>query len=770
MAITYRFPVLVWKDHENYWTASLLEWDSPAGIGQTASSAIKQLQDFLQWQFQKTNWMDAPDFLEPKLMQFRVSVRPEYRQGERRYPCEETIPLRVHCAQGRQEHGLFICAIPLLDLRFYYYEERTLKTLVPHYVQQHLEGVTPLQLARYLPPAEVQLEDVVVTLRHRPTRNRRWEPDLDALNAVAEPIGAPQVRKQYGRPYERDQSVRNLVTRVHQEKANVLLVGESGSGKTTVLAEAVKLLERQSEEDQGYRQITQVKRRYWMTSASRLIAGMKYLGQWEERCEAIIQELASIDGYLCLENLLDMVREGGEGPRDSLASFFLPYLQRNELHVISEATPQELEACRRLLPGFADVFQIQKIEPFNREQAINVLGNVSSVLTQNLHLEMEPGVNELIYHLYRRFIPYQAFPARAVSFLRQLFERARREQRELKRQKSEQSADVSVNVERVIGEFTRQTGLPELFVRDEISLTRNEVRSEIEAQILGQNEACEKAIDLIMTFKAGMNDPTRPIGVLLFCGPTGVGKTALARTISKYFFEHGEETDRMIRLDMSEMVGPGAAERLVIQPDGQPSEMIRKVRQQPFVVLLLDEIEKADPIVFDVLLNVFDEGRLTDRFGRLTTFRSAIIIMTSNLGAGKQTSFGFGDQPQVEYESEALDFFRPEFFNRMDTVVTFRPLTRETILDITRKELSEISQREGFQRWGLRLEWSDALVEHLAEKGFDAQYGARPLQRTIESMVVTPLARYLLDQTELRNATLKLDLGSETNLEISLCD
>src|SRR5262249_39099315 len=156
------------------------------------------------------------------------------------------------------------------------------------------------------------------------------------------------------------------------------------------------------------------------------------------------------------------------------------------------------------------------------------------------------------------------------------------------------------------------------------------------------------------------------------------------------------------------------------------------------------EIEKADPEVFDVLLGVFDEGRLTDHFGRVTSFKSAVVIMTSNLGAGKEGAFGFGRAPAVPYESEALAFFRPEFFNRIDSVVTFQPLQEESIRAITRKELGEIAAREGLARAGVRLTWSERLERHLAREGFDERYGARPLQRALESLVVSPLARYLL--------------------------
>jgi ATP-dependent Clp protease ATP-binding subunit ClpC len=312
----------------------------------------------------------------------------------------------------------------------------------------------------------------------------------------------------------------------------------------------------------------------------------------------------------------------------------------------------------------------------------------------------------------------------------------------------------------VVRAFVRQTGLPELFLRDEVPLARDEVVAAFARQVIGQDEAVQAAANLVMTFKAGMNDPNRPVGVLLFCGPTGVGKTELARALARYFFGSGEQVDRLVRLDMSEYAGPSAAQRLIAQPDGRPSDFIQKLRQQPFTVVLFDEIEKADAEVFDVLLGVFDEGRLTDRYGRLTTFRSAILVMTSNLGAGKQSPFGFGEGPAVRYEGEALAFFRPEFFNRIDAVVTFQPLGPETIRTITRKELAEVTAREGVTRLGLRLEWSEALVEHLAKEGFDARYGARPLQRTLETLVVTPLARHLLDNPGLRDTALHVGLDA----------
>ncbi len=745
---TYRFPYLSWEDFEGSHTASLVEYDPPvAAVGRTLSDAAAQLKAYIVWMYEEYPWQAEPDFLDARLVHFKVAVRPEYRVENRIFPGDEPILLRIACVHGRQEGGLLVCALPILGIRFYYYEARSLKELVTTYVQESLKGMTPLQLSGYLPPKSVMLDEIVLHIP-RKERSYAYKPDLSTLTSVAEPLGEPSMRRQYSQAWEREREVADLAERISKEKANVIIVGETGSGKTTLLVNAVRSIERQAEKiEEGE---TPHRQRYWLTGGGRLIAGMQYLGQWEARCERVIEELSDISGALAVGNLLDLIVTASREPQASIAAFLMPYLERGELQLIAEATPAELDACRRLLPGLVDLFQVLNLEPFDRAKSLSILNRSIRSLELSNNIEAETDLAGLVYRLFHRFVPYQAFPGKTILFLSDLFERAR----------LAHSLDhsKSVSADAVTDQFTKQTGLPELFLRDDLPMNRSEVVEYFSRRIIGQEDACRAGANLVTTFKAGLNDPGRPIGVMLFCGPTGVGKTELARSISEFIFGHGEEKDRLVRLDMSEYSGAGAAERLISNSDGLPGELIKRMRRQPFAVVLLDEIEKADPEVFDVLLSVFDEGRLTDRFGRATTFRSAIIIMTSNIGADKLQQVGFDNSAARSYSAEAQSFFRPEFFNRIDRIVRFDALDEEKILAITGKELSEISKREGLSQAGIRLTWTERLVKRLAREGFDARYGARPLQRTIEQMIVAPLARFLIEHADMTNVEIQADI------------
>jgi ATP-dependent Clp protease ATP-binding subunit ClpC len=629
----------------------------------------------------------------------------------------------------------------------------------------------------------MQVREVSVQVRPR-IWQRDTQPETPALRQVADPLGAKAVRRRYARAWLREEVVADLARRLSRERANLLLVGASGVGKTTVLVDAVREAERllresarrgPSEADEETSRPP--RHRLFTTAAARIIAGMQYLGEWESRCEEIVFELSEFQGVLCVENLLDLLRVGGSEPAESVAAFLMPYLQQGELRLVGEATRDELTACDRLLPGFSDLFQKVHVEEFSREAMGRLLGQVLDAARQKHDLEAADHLAETILRLHRRFLPYQPFPGPAVQFLRDLIDTAVTEGAETDRKQPSRLSDAGV-----YAEFARRTGVPEVFLRDDRTLDPDDVYRELAAQVIGQEPACRAAVGVIATFKAGLNDPQRPVGVQLFCGPTGVGKTELAKAISRFCFGSGEERgrtdrraesraecrteDRLFRLDMSEFQDPGAADRLVTQIDGRPSALVAHVRRQPFSVVLLDEIEKAAPEVFDVLLNLFEEGRLSDAFGRATHFQSAIIVMTSNLGATAHFPLGFGPQQEPPYEQAAMRFFRPEFFNRIDEVITFRALSRETVRAIARKELDALNRREGLAERALRVRFTSAVVEMLVARGFDPRYGARPLKRSIETHIVPPISQYLLDHPTLSQTELLLDHDDEHGLRV----
>ncbi len=753
---TYRLPILVWRDVQGGYTAASVEPNlgepTMVGVADTPSDAIRQVRSYVNWILRKEPWL-VPDFHDPSLLHVRVSVRPEYRAQKRVYPCPEQIDLQIPCVVGHQQSGLLLCSMPTLGMSFHFFDRKELRPLVAETVRRALSRRTPQELARFLPPESCVIEHVSVRIPetiHRPVLNEG--PAL--LSRVAQALGQTGFRKRFSHLWKRDREMRDLVQRLGTERANVLLVGKRGSGKTSILVHAVRTLERDRAKAESEELPT--RHRYWQTNAGRLVAGMKYLGQWEERVEQAISELSSMDGVLCLESLRDLMLLGGAGTGSSVAAFFQSYLRDGQLRMVVEATPEELEAGRHLLPGFVDLFQVLRLEDLTDAEARDAVHRSLDLRARDAKLSVEEHLGDHVFHLYRRFLPYHPLPGAASGFLSELFDRARADRIDL------------LTASRTIDQFTRETGLPSHLIRDDCPLDVDALEQELCGQVIGQQEACRVMVDVIARFKTGLNDPRRPLSVLLFCGPTGVGKTQLARTVAQYLFGHGRVIDRLVRLDMSEYSSPYAVDRLTTKEDGSSSEFVSRVRQQPFSVVLLDEIEKAAAEVYDVLLSVLDDGRLTDRFGRVTTFHSSVVIMTSNLGATARNSLGLRPQTRPNYEMDVRAFFRPEFFNRLDQLVTFQPLERASCRAIIRKEVAEISNREGLRQSRIQLHIGEALAEHLLHAGFDVRFGARPLQRTLESLLVAPLARFLINHPTLQDVSIHAEHDADHGCQFTI--
>ena len=323
---------------------------------------------------------------------------------------------------------------------------------------------------------------------------------------------------------------------------------------------------------------------------------------------------------------------------------------------------------------------------------------------------------------------------------------------ELVRDRIARGVASAIDPETVIATLSDATGLPLHVLDPRAPLSLERVRAYFGARVLGQPEAVECLVDRIALVKAGLTDPTRPLGVFLFVGPTGTGKTEIAKAFSAFVF--GSE-DRLVRLDMSEYQTPESLDRLLGDantPQQQAAPLIAQVRKQPFSVLLLDEFEKAHPQIWDIFLQVFDDGRLTDRNGRTVDLRHCVIILTSNLGSAIPTGPGVGFVGRSgEFDAASVlksvdRSFRPEFLNRLDRVVVFRPLGREVMRGLLEKELTDVLERRGFRMQPWAVEWDEGAVDFLIEKGFSAEFGARPLKRAVERYLLTRIATAIVER------------------------
>ncbi|MFR2510382.1 ATP-dependent Clp protease ATP-binding subunit, partial [Odoribacter laneus] len=602
-----------------------------------------------------------------------------------------------------------------------------------------------------------------------------------------------------------------------RKKNNPVLIGEPGVGKSAIAEGlAIRIMQKKVS------RVLFDKRVVALDIAS-IVAGTKYRGQFEERMKAILNELAKNKNIiLFIDEIHTIVGAGGSGGSLDAANMLKPALSRGEIQCIGATTLDEYRQNIEKDGALERRFQKVLVEATTLEETIEILNNIKSRYEDHHNVRYTPAAIKACVKLTTRYISDRSLPDKAIDALDEAgsrvhitninvppvieeLEKAIEEIKEKKKeavkqqnfevaaafrdkerqmsvsleqekerwQKELSENRITVDEEQVAEVVAMMTGVPVKRIAKTEGMKLLQMHDELAGSVIGQNEAIEKIVKAIHRNRAGLKDPNRPIGSFIFLGPTGVGKTQLAKVLAKYLFD---TDDALIRIDMSEYMEKFAVSRLVGAPPGyvgyeEGGQLTEKVRRKPYSVILLDEIEKAHPDVFNILLQLLDDGQLTDSLGRRVDFKNTIVIMTSNIGSRQLKDFGRGIGFGREDRSTDSDYakgvvqkalktaFAPEFLNRIDDVIIFNALTKENIHQIIDIELKGLMKR--VKDLGYSVKVSDAAKEFLTEKGYDPQYGARPLKRAIQKYLEDELAEVIIKGNVPEGEVLEVDCDKE---------
>ena len=611
-----------------------------------------------------------------------------------------------------------------------------------------------------------------------------------------------------------------------RKKNNPILIGEPGVGKTAIIEGlALRILKKKVSR-------TLFNKRIVMLDLAALVAGTKYRGQFEERIKAIMNELEKTrDVILFIDEIHTIVGAGGATGSLDASNIFKPALARGELQCIGASTLDEYRQYIEKDGALDRRFQKVIVDPPSAEEAIIILKNVSSKYEEFHNVTYSDEAIKACVRLSDRYISDRFLPDKAIDVMdevgarvhlknihvpkhiedieKQIEDIKEQKNQAVKNQQYEKAADLrddesklsrTLEEEKVKWEedakskrypvdeddiaevVSMMTGIPLKRVAQNESNKLVNMNADIKQMIIGQDPAIEKVVKAIQRNRIGLKDAKKPIGSFIFLGPTGVGKTELAKALARYIFD---SDDSLVRLDMSEYMEKFSVTRLIGAPPGyvgyeEGGQLIVKVRRKPYSVILLDEIEKAHPDVYNILLQVLDDGQLTDGLGRKVDFKNTMIIMTSNIGVRQLKDFGtgvgFNTISRVEAEEEnsksviqaALKkTFSPEFLNRIDDVVIFNSLGREEIFDIINIALQSLYKR--LELLGFKMELTQEAKEFVADKGYDPQFGARPLHRAIQKHIEDPLAEFILNENPQEGSTFSAVMNDDkTGLKITL--
>ncbi|HQG05774.1 MAG TPA: ATP-dependent Clp protease ATP-binding subunit [Anaerohalosphaeraceae bacterium] len=647
------------------------------------------------------------------------------------------------------------------------------------------------------PSMEMKVNPSVPSSAQAAVRAKSKTPALDSFGRDLTELAAKnELDPVIGRQTEIERLVQILCRRT---KNNPVLLGEAGVGKTAIVEGLAQRI--------TSHEVPEILRdkRLVVLDLAMMVAGTKYRGQFEERIKAVINEVRRAGNViLFIDELHTLVGAGGaEGAIDA-SNVLKPALARGEVHCIGATTFDEYRKYVEKDAALERRFQTIVVEPPSKEEALQILKGLRDRYEKHHRVRFTDEALYQAVELSSRYISGRCLPDKAIDVideagarvrlknmtpppdlaeyeakieklqaekdeavrdadyeraaaLRDDIQRILDEKAEVQRQWQEQNNDQVgvVDMDVVAEVVSKMTGVPLTRLEKEEAQKLLELEAELHKTVVSQDEAISAIAKAVRRSRSGLKDPNRPMGSFIFIGPSGVGKTLLARALAEFMFG---DPDALIQIDMSEYMEKHNVSRLVGAPPGyvgyeEGGQLTERIRRRPYAVLLLDEIEKAHSDVYNMLLQIMEEGRLTDSFGRHVDFKNVILIMTSNIGADlikNQSGFGFGkrtEQANYEKMKELLDkeierYFRPEFLNRLDGVIVFRPLTRENLQTIVEYELNKVFKR--LIEHGLRLELDSAAKEFLINKGYNPEFGARPLRRAIERYIEDPISEALL--------------------------
>jgi ATP-dependent Clp protease ATP-binding subunit ClpC len=586
-----------------------------------------------------------------------------------------------------------------------------------------------------------------------------------------------------------------------RKKNNPILIGEPGVGKSAI-AEGLALRIVQ-------RKVSRIlfNKRIVSLDLASLVAGTKYRGQFEERMKAVMQEIEkNPDVILFIDEIHTIIGAGGASGSLDASNMFKPALARGEMQAIGATTLDEYRQYIEKDGALERRFQKVLVEPTSVDETIQILNNIKERYEEHHMVSYTQEAIEACVKLTDRYISDRHLPDKAIDALDEVGsrvhitnisvpkeiieiegqiealkekknqviksqqyeeaaklrddERKLQDQLEIEKKKWEEDSKakrISVTEDNVAEVVSMMCGIPVTRIAQKESGKLATMAEELKGKVIGQEEAVEKVVKAIQRNRAGLKDPNKPIGSFFFLGPTGVGKTQLAKVLSNYLFD---SEDSLIRIDMSEYMEKFSISRLVGAPPGyvgyeEGGQLTEKVRRKPYSIILLDEIEKAHPDVFNLLLQVLDDGHMTDGLGRKIDFKNTILIMTSNIGARQLADFGtgvgFGTKSQSDQKEENSKIviqnalrkaFSPEFLNRIDDMIMFKSLTREGIHLIIDLELKKLYDR--INDLGYQIQLTEKAKDFIVEKGYDEKFGARPLKRAIQKYIEDPLAEEII--------------------------